>query len=62
MDADQPNETTLSPATRHLRRLTVEEAEDALAACETCMSNDVGPRRDFIVEHGGLLDEHLIDA
>lgn len=62
MDADQLRETTLISATRRLRRLTVEDAEDALAAFEVCMSNDVGPRRDFIVEHGGLLDEHLIDA
>jgi len=62
MDEEQLRETTLSPENRRLRRMTVKDAEAAAAAFELCMGDQVPPRRDFIVEEGGLLDEHLIDA
>lgn len=62
MDADQLAETTLDPAHRRLRRMTMHDAEAASHAFEMCMGNDPGPRRSFIMTEGGLLDEALIDA
>ena len=62
MDADQLRDSTLAPNQRRLRRMTVADGEAALAAFELCMGPEVGPRKDFIVTEGGLLDEHLIDA
>jgi DNA gyrase subunit B len=62
MSADQLAETTLDPTVRRLRRLTVGDGEAAAAAFELCMGAEVAPRRDFIMDEGGLLDENLIDA
>jgi DNA gyrase subunit B len=62
MDADQLAETTLDPAHRHLRRITMDDAAAAAAAFDLCMGPDVGPRREFIMAEGGLLDADLVDA
>lgn len=62
MDADQLAETTLDPQNRRLRRMTLTDAEQAAHAFDLCMGNVVEPRREFIMEEGGLLDAHLIDT
>jgi DNA gyrase subunit B len=61
MDADQLAETTLDAGTRRLRRINIEDAEQAAAVFETLMGNDVEGRRDFIVERSGGFDLTALD-
>ncbi|MGH3456670.1 DNA gyrase/topoisomerase IV subunit B [Aeromicrobium sp.] len=62
MDADQLAETTMDPRHRTLRRLTVDDAEQAAAMFELLMGNDVAPRKEFIVQSAYELDADKIDA
>ncbi|PFG16592.1 DNA gyrase subunit B [Propionicimonas paludicola] len=62
MDADQLADTTMNPRRRTLRRLRVDEAAAAEAVFEKLMGNDVGPRKEFIVEGAYALDAGRIDA
>ncbi|MEI2775404.1 MAG: DNA topoisomerase IV subunit B [Tetrasphaera sp.] len=62
MDADQLAETTMDPARRTLRRVTVEDAANAGLTFELLMGNEVAPRRDFIVAGAARLDRERIDA
>ena len=62
MDADQLAETTMNPRRRTLRRLRVDEGAAAEAVFEKLMGNDVGPRKEFIVEGAYALDSDRIDA
>ncbi len=62
MDADQLAETTMDPRHRTLRRVTLKDAEMAERVFELLMGNDVGPRKDFIVESAAELDRERIDA
>lgn len=61
MDADQLAETTLDASTRRLRRINIEDAEQAAAVFETLMGNDVEGRRDFIVERSSGFDLTALD-
>ena len=61
MDADQLADTTMNPAHRLLRRLTLDDAAVAEKTFEMLMGNDVAPRREFIVEGAYSLDENRID-
>lgn len=62
MDAQQLFETTLDPARRVLRRITVADAVEANAMFELLMGNDVAPRRDFIVDASGDFDLAALDV
>ena len=62
MDASQLRETTMDPATRTLRRITVSETDAALEVFDLLMGNDVAPRKEFIVEGAQSLDRARIDA
>jgi len=62
MDADQLAETTMDPRRRTLRRITIDDAEGADEVFEMLMGNDVGPRRDFIVQGAYEVDADTIDA
>ena len=62
MDAGQLAETTMDPARRTLRRVTVEDAANAGLTFELLMGNEVAPRRDFIVAGAARLDRERIDA
>jgi len=62
MDAQQLAETTMDPRHRTLRRVTMAAAEQAEQVFELLMGSDVGPRRDFLVEHADSLDRNRIDA
>ena len=62
MDADQLAETTMDPRHRTLRRITSSDAAEVEAVFELLMGNDVGPRREFIVEGSDALDRDRIDA
>jgi len=61
MDADQLADTTMNPKHRLLRRITAADAHAAEATIEKLMGNEVGPRRDFIVEGAYALDEDRLD-
>jgi DNA gyrase subunit B len=62
MDASQLRETTMDPAKRTLRRMTMADAAAAEMAFDLLMGSEVGPRRDFIVEGASNLDRDRIDA
>lgn len=62
MDAEQLWETTMDPARRTVRRITIEDAQAAEAALETLMGNDVAPRRDWMLSEAARIDAALLDA
>jgi DNA gyrase subunit B len=62
MDADQLAETTMDRRHRTLRRITIQDAEQAERVFELLMGNDVAPRKDFIVAGAHDLDRERIDA
>jgi DNA gyrase subunit B len=62
MDADQLAETTMDPRQRTLRRITVDDAEEAATVFELLMGNEVAPRKEFIVQGAYELDADRIDT
>jgi len=62
MDASQLRETTMDPAHRTLRRMTMSDAASAEQVFDLLMGSDVAPRKDFIVEGAAGLDRERIDA
>lgn len=62
MDASQLRETTMDPAHRMLRRVTMADASDAASVFDLLMGSDVAPRKEFIVEGAAELDRSRIDA
>jgi DNA gyrase subunit B len=65
MDAHQLAETTMDPARRTLRRISMaDEAAlvEAERVFELLMGNDVAPRKDFIVAGAYEVDADAIDA
>ena len=62
MDAEQLAETTMDRSKRALRRVTVKDAEAAEKMFELLMGNEVGPRRDFIIDSADSLERERIDA
>ena len=62
MDAGQLSETTMDPRHRTLRRLTVDDGEEAASVFELLMGNDVPPRKEFIVQGAYEIDADKIDA
>ena len=65
MDADQLAETTMDPAHRTLRRISMADEEalkTAEGTFELLMGSDVAPRRDFIVRGAASVSRSRIDA
>ncbi|MBP2477972.1 DNA gyrase subunit B [Crossiella equi] len=62
MDADELWETTMNPATRSVRRITLDDAEAAEAALELLMGEKVEPRRNWLVDSAARVDRAAIDA
>ena len=62
MDASQLAETTMDPRHRTLRRLTVDDGEEASSVFELLMGNEVPPRKEFIVQGAYEIDADRIDA
>jgi DNA gyrase subunit B len=64
MNVEELAETTLNPATRVLKRMTMDDAEHAIAAAklfDVLMGNDVAARKDYVIENSGLVDPGLLD-
>ncbi len=64
MNVDELRHCALDPATRTLRRLTMDDAKEAKAAArmfDVLMGNDVGVRRDFLVKNSALVDAATLD-
>ncbi len=62
MDADQLKSTTMDPASRTLRRITVADAAAAEATMDLLMGSEVGPRREFIIDGAAAIDAAQLDV
>ena len=62
MDASQLAETTMDPRHRTLRKLTLDDADDAAVVFELLMGSDVAPRKEFIVQGAYDIDVATLDA
>ena len=51
MNPDQLWETTMSPATRVMKQVTVDDAEKASEIFDILMGSEVAPRKKFIQTH-----------
>ena len=58
--SDQLRETTMDPAHRTLRRITMKDASAAESMFELLMGNEVAPRKEFI--SSAEIDRERIDA
>ncbi len=61
MDADELWDTTMNPATRSVRRITMDDVEAAETALELLMGEKVEPRRAWLVESSARVDQSAID-
>jgi DNA gyrase subunit B len=61
MDADELWDTTMNPATRSVRRITMLDVEAAETALELLMGEKVEPRRNWLIESSGRVDRDAID-
>jgi DNA gyrase subunit B len=61
MDADELWDTTMNPATRSVRRITIDDADAADEALELLMGEKVEPRRNWLVESAARVDREAID-
>ncbi|MFU0554175.1 DNA topoisomerase IV subunit B [Gardnerella vaginalis] len=62
MDADQLADTTMDPRTRMLRRIRMEDAQQASEVFDLLMGDDVPPRKQFIVDNADDFDRSKIDT
>jgi DNA gyrase subunit B len=62
MDAEELWDTTMNPAVRTVRRITMDDADRAQEVLELLMGERVEPRRNWLIESSGRLDEDSIDA
>jgi DNA gyrase subunit B len=62
MDADQLAETTMDPRHRTLRKLTIDDADEAAHVFELLMGSDVAPRKEFLVQGAYDVDVEALDA
>jgi DNA gyrase subunit B len=62
MDAGQLAETTMEPRHRMLRRIRIEDAEEAAKVFGLLMGSEVAPRREFIIGGAAELDPSRIDT
>jgi hypothetical protein len=62
MDAHQLAETTMDPRHRTLRRITVDDADEAARVFELLMGSEVAPRKEFIVQGAYDVDVESLDA
>ncbi len=64
MDVDELSETTLDPATRILKRITIDDAaaaKEAASMFEVLMGSDVARRKEFLLTNSELVDAAALD-
>jgi DNA gyrase subunit B len=62
MDADELWHTTMNPATRAVRRITLGDADAAQQVLDLLMGEKVEPRRNWLIDSAGRIDQDTIDA
>jgi DNA gyrase subunit B len=62
MDADELWETTMNPATRAVRRITIEDVEAAERVLDLLMGEKVEPRKNWLIDSASRVDQETIDA
>nr|WP_320068605.1 ATP-binding protein [Micromonospora sp. RTGN7] len=62
MDADELWDTTMNPATRAVRRITLDDVDAAERILELLMGEKVEPRRNWLIDSAGRVDRGAIDA
>jgi DNA gyrase subunit B len=62
MNADELWDTTMNPAVRSVRRITLDDVEAAERSLELLMGEKVEPRRLWLVESARRVDREAIDA
>ncbi|RZU49141.1 DNA gyrase subunit B [Krasilnikovia cinnamomea] len=62
MDAEELWSTTMNPAVRTVRRITLDDVEYAEQVLDLLMGERVEPRKNWLIESSGRLDEESIDA
>ncbi|SCF01925.1 DNA gyrase subunit B [Micromonospora haikouensis] len=62
MDADELWDTTMNPATRAVRRITLDDVDAAERILELLMGEKVEPRRNWLIESADRVDRDAIDA
>ncbi|GAB2948156.1 DNA topoisomerase IV subunit B [Micromonospora polyrhachis] len=62
MNADELWETTMNPATRAVRRITMADVEAAEQVLELLMGEKVEPRKNWLIESAGRVDQEALDA
>ena len=62
MDADELWDTTMNPATRTVRRITFDDVERAEATLDLLMGERVEPRKNWLIEAAGRINQETIDA
>jgi DNA gyrase subunit B len=62
MDAAELWDTTMNPAARAVRRITLTDVDKAEAVLELLMGERVEPRRNWLIESSNRVDQDAIDA
>jgi DNA gyrase subunit B len=62
MNADELWDTTMNPATRSVRRITLDDVDAAERVLELLMGDAVPPRRSWLIDSSSRVDEEMIDA
>ncbi len=62
MDADELWETTMNPAVRAVRRITLGDAEAAQRVLDLLMGEKVEPRKNWLIDSASRVDRATIDA
>ena len=62
MDAEELWHTTMNPASRAVRRITLGDAEAAQQTLDLLMGEKVEPRRNWLIDSAGRVDRETIDA
>lgn len=62
MNASELWDTTMNPATRTVRRITVADAAEAERVIELLMGDAVTPRKDWLISYADQIDRDAIDA
>jgi len=62
MDADELWDTTMNPATRSVRRITMQDVDAAERVLDLLMGDAVPPRRAWLIDQAARVDRDAIDA